>query len=125
MRTRELIKSIVLALLVLSSIVLTVMIWNFSPDLTDADNVHTKDATEAIGTRYDKAFSQVVTPLQLVHIENDDVKGMPANKDVNALMTVFQKHRIIEVEDIQNDDVVLLRNLSNHFVVLDYPSDIP
>ncbi|HEC2191387.1 TPA: hypothetical protein R1940_002539, partial [Staphylococcus delphini] len=37
MRTRELIKSIVLALLVLSSIVLTVMIWNFSPDLTDAD----------------------------------------------------------------------------------------
>ncbi|MFP4925586.1 two-component system activity regulator YycH, partial [Staphylococcus pseudintermedius] len=70
-------------------------------------------------------FSQVVTPLQLVHIENDDVKGMPANKDVNALMTVFQKHRIIEVEDIQNDDVVLLRNLSNHFVVLDYPSDIP
>lgn len=125
MRTRELIKSIVLAILVLSSIVLTVMIWNFSPDLTDADNVHTKDATEAIGTRYDKAFNQVVTPLQLVHIENDDIKGMPANKDVNALMTVFQKHRIIEVEDIQNDDVVLLRDLSEHFVVLDYPSDIP
>ncbi|ARJ50876.1 YycH family regulatory protein [Staphylococcus lutrae] len=125
MRTRELIKSIILALLVLLSIVLTVMIWNFSPDLTDADSTHTKEDTEAIGTRYDKSLNQVITPLQLVEVDNEHIKGKPAGKEVNVMMTAFQKHRITEVEDIQNDEVVLLRHLSNHFLVLDYPTDIP
>ncbi len=125
MRTRELIKSIILVLLVLSSVVLTVMIWNFSPDLTNVDNPQTKDTPKAIGTRYDKQFNQVITPLQLVHVDHDHLKGMPANKDVNEMMSLFQKHRIIEVEDIQNDQVVLLKDLSHHFVVLDFPTDIP
>lgn len=125
MRTRELIKSIILVSLVLSSVVLTVMIWNFSPDLTNIDNPQTKDTPKAIGTRYDKQFNQVITPLQLVHVDHDHLKGMPANKEVNEMMSLFQKHRIIEVEDIQNDQVVLLKDLSHHFVVLDFPTDIP
>ncbi|MEJ7480438.1 two-component system activity regulator YycH, partial [Staphylococcus pasteuri] len=38
MNNKEHTKSIILVLLVLMSIVLTYMVWNFSPDLSNIDN---------------------------------------------------------------------------------------
>ena len=42
MSNRENIKSIILILLVLMSVVLTYMIWNFTPDLTHLDSTDSK-----------------------------------------------------------------------------------
>ena len=125
MRTRELIKSIVLMLLVVSSIVLTVMIWNFSPDVPDTYSDTNKESTKAIGLRYDKDANQVMTPLQMVHVHRNKIEGAPATLDVNELANLFEKHHISKVEEFQNDNVLSLNTLSDNLVVLDYPTDIP
>ncbi|QLK85225.1 YycH family regulatory protein [Staphylococcus sp. 17KM0847] len=125
MRIRELIKSIILITLVLSSIVLTVMIWNFSPDLTNIDNSQTKETTKSIGPRFDAEVEQAVTPLQMVHVHNDKIEGTPATSEVTNLTQLFDKQHVKEVVYIENEQALLLRDVSNHFLVLDYPTDIP
>ncbi|WP_142379522.1 two-component system activity regulator YycH, partial [Staphylococcus aureus] len=42
MNNKEHIKSVILALLVLMSVVLTYMVWNFSPDIANVDNTDSK-----------------------------------------------------------------------------------
>lgn len=125
MRIKELVKSIILGALVLSSIVLTVLIWDFSPDSTDIDNEPTKEVTKAIGPRFDTDISQVVAPLQLIDVHGTKVEGMPATSEVNHLTDVFNKQHIKKVVYIENEQTLLLRELSDHFLVLDYPTDIP
>ncbi|PTI61433.1 two-component system activity regulator YycH, partial [Staphylococcus succinus] len=46
MRSKELIKSMILFLLVLMSVVLTYMTWNFSPDLADVDKQEHSDESK-------------------------------------------------------------------------------
>lgn len=125
MRTKDIIKSIILACLVLSSIILTVMIWNFSPDLTDADNTQQSRSTTTIGTQNNHPIDETITPLQLVHISGSDVEGSPATDQVQQLLELLRDGRIQKVEDIQNEEAVLLQDISDDIVVLDYPTDIP
>ncbi|OLR84475.1 hypothetical protein BTO25_02260, partial [Bacillus sp. MB366] len=42
MKSKEHIKSIILFLLVMMSVVLTFMVWNFSPDLNNIDSTDSK-----------------------------------------------------------------------------------
>lgn len=125
MQTKEIIKSILLALLVLSSVILTVMIWNFSPDLTDADSTDQSNSTKAIGPRFNHDFDEIITPLQMVHVEDSTIKGSPATSRVNQFLSLLSEEHITKVEDIQNEQVILLRDLSDNLLILDYPTDIP
>lgn len=125
MQTKELIKSIILGILVLTSIILTVMIWNFSPDVKDTYSDTQKESTKAIGARYDKDAVQVTTPLQMVHVHRDKIEGAAATPYVNSLVNIFHQQHISKVEEFQNDNVLSLDALSNNLVVLDYPTDTP
>lgn len=125
MQTKELIKSIILGLLVLMSIILTVMIWNFSPDVADTYSDPHHENTKAIGARYDKEASQVMTPNQMVHVNQDKIEGTSATPAVNELARLFSKHHISKVEEFSNEHVLSLETLSDDLVVLDYPTDTP
>ena len=125
MRIKELVKSIILGALVLSSIILTVLIWDFSPDVANVDNEPTKEVNKAIGPRFEAEINQVIAPLQIVNVNGTTVEGMPATSEVNHLTDVFNKQHIKKVVYIENDQSLLLRDLSDHFLVLDYPTDIP
>ncbi|MBI5974993.1 YycH family regulatory protein [Staphylococcus canis] len=125
MRTKEIIKTILLILLVASSMVLTFKIWNFSPDLTDADTSSQDQTTKAIGPRFDHDFDEVITPLQMIHVTGSKFNGLPADKQVHELLNELQDQQITKVEDIQNEQVILLRELSDNLLVLDYPTDTP
>lgn len=125
MRIRELIKSIILTLLVISSLVLTFMIWNFSPDVTDTYSDTNNENTKAIGMRYDKEASQVMTPLQMIHVNGEKMEGAPATPYVNDFANLFDKHHISKVEEFQNDNGLALNTLSDRLVIFDYPTDIP
>ncbi|MCS4485843.1 YycH family regulatory protein [Staphylococcus americanisciuri] len=125
MKIKEYVKSAILCALVFSSIVLTLLIWNFSPDLTNVENEPTKEVSKSIGPRFDEEISQVVAPLQMVQVQGMKVEGMPATSEVNHLTDVFHKQQVKKVVYIENEQVLLLRELSDHFVVLDYPTDIP
>lgn len=125
MRIRELIKSIILTLLVISSLVLTFMIWNFSPDVNDTYSDTNKENTKAIGMRYDKDASQVMTPLQMIHVDGEKMEGAPATPYVNDFAKLFDKHHISKVEEFQNDNGLALNTLSDRLIIFDYPTDTP
>ncbi|GGA82642.1 YycH protein [Staphylococcus muscae] len=125
MRIKELIKSITLTILVISSIVLTLLIWNFTPDIADVDSELAKENTKSIGPRFESQINQVIAPLQLVHVHGTNIEGMPATREVNELSDIFAKQHINKVVYIENDQSLLLRELSDHFLILDYPTDIP
>lgn len=125
MRIRELIKSIVLTFLVISSLVLTFMIWNFSPDVSETYSDTNKENTKAIGMRYDKDAGQVMTPLQMIHVNGEKMEGAPATPYVNDFSKLFDKHHISKVEEFQNDNGLTLNTLSDRLIIFDYPTDIP
>ncbi|UXS75553.1 YycH family regulatory protein [Staphylococcus chromogenes] len=125
MRIRELIKSIVLTFLVISSLVLTFMIWNFSPDVSETYSDTNKENTKAIGMRYDKDAGQVMTPLQMIHVNGEKMEGAPATPYVNDFSKLFDKHHISKVEEFQNNNGLTLNTLSDRLIIFDYPTDIP
>lgn len=86
MRSKELIKSIILILLVLMSVVLTYMTWNFSPDLANVDNQgsNSKDyEPNSIGKPLNQGMDQIITPYQVVHSKGDQTEGMEATKQIS------------------------------------------
>ena len=67
MRSKEHIKTVILALLVLMSLVLTYMTWKFTPDLQTVDKEANKDhASQSIGKTNNVDMSEVITPYQII-----------------------------------------------------------
>ncbi|WP_460988792.1 two-component system activity regulator YycH, partial [Staphylococcus aureus] len=65
---KEHIKSVILSLLVLMSVVLTYMVWNFSPDLANVYNtVSNKSGTKPLTTPMTAKMDTTSTPLQIIH----------------------------------------------------------
>ena len=72
MNNKEHIKSVILALLVLMSVVLTYMVWNFSPDIANVDNTDSKKSeTKPLTTPMTAKMDTTITPFQIIHSKND------------------------------------------------------
>lgn len=75
MNNKEHIKSVILALLVLMSVVLTYMVWNFSPDIANVDNTDSKKSeTKPLTTPMTAKMDTTITPFQIIHSKNDRQK---------------------------------------------------
>ncbi|MBF0813577.1 MULTISPECIES: two-component system activity regulator YycH [Staphylococcus] len=128
MRSKELIKSIILILLVLMSAVLTYMTWNFSPDLANVDKQQDNKETEAktIGKPLDQGMDKVVTPYQVIHSKGEDSEGMEATKsNVEATLKPLKNHRVLRSEQMHSNHNLIIPDLSDEFLVLDFTYDMP
>ncbi len=77
MKSKEYIKSVILILLVMMSVVLTYMVWNFTPDLTNIDSAESKKSdVKSIGKPLASHIDNVIAPYQIVEVKDDKVKGM-------------------------------------------------
>lgn len=87
MNNKEHIKSVILALLVLMSVVLTYMVWNFSPDIANVDNTDSKKSeTKPLTTPMTAKMDTTITPFQIIHSKNDHPEGTIATvSNVNKL----------------------------------------
>lgn len=58
------------------SVVLTFMVWNFSPDLNNIDSTDSKKSnTKTIGKPMSANIENVISPYQIVEVKGDKVKG--------------------------------------------------
>ncbi|RIO62683.1 hypothetical protein BUZ85_17460, partial [Mammaliicoccus sciuri] len=120
MRSKELIKSIILILLVLMSAVLTYMTWNFSPDLANVDKQQDNKETEAktIGKPLDQGMDKVVTPYQVIHSKGEDSEGMEATKsNVEATLKPLKNHRVLRSEQMHSNHNLIIPDLTDAFLV--------
>ncbi|WP_261697794.1 YycH family regulatory protein [Staphylococcus equorum] len=129
MRSKELIKSIILYLLVLMSVVLTYMTWNFSPDLANVDQQDSsnKDAkANTIGKPLDQGMSKVVAPYQIIHSNGDDTEGMEATRsNVEETISPLKNQRVLHAEQMHSNHNLIIPDLSDEFLVLDFSYDMP
>ncbi|MGS0651327.1 two-component system activity regulator YycH, partial [Staphylococcus arlettae] len=127
MQNKELIKTIILVILVLMSGVLTYMTWNFSPDLANVDNQTDKDKqTHAIGKPLNQGMEQVVTPYQIIHSKGEDTEGVTATKDnVKTMLDPLMDQRVTRAERMNSQHNLIIPDLSDDFVVLDFTYDMP
>lgn len=57
------------------SVVLTFMVWNFSPDLNNIDSTDSKKSnTKTIGKPMSANIENVISPYQIVEVKGDKVK---------------------------------------------------
>ena len=129
MRSKELIKSIILILLVLMSVVLTYMTWNFSPDLANVDNQgsNSKDyEPNTIGKPLNQGMDQVITPYQVVHSKGDQTEGMEATKqNIENILKPLKNHRVLHAEQMHSNHNLIIPDLTDEFLVLDFSYDTP
>ncbi len=111
------------------SVVLTYMTWNFSPDLANIDNQESSSkASEAnvIGKPLNEGMGKVVTPYQIVHSEGEDTEGMEATKhNVETTLEPLKDHRVIRSEQMHSNHNLIIPDLTDEFLVLDFTYDMP
>ncbi|BGE81064.1 YycH family regulatory protein [Staphylococcus petrasii] len=127
MKSKEYIKSIILILLVMMSIVLTYMVWNFTPDLTNIDSAENKKSNvKSIGKPMAAHIDNVIAPYQMVEVKDDKVKGMaPSRAQLSQVTEALKNHEVSKIEHLQRDYNLTLPTLNTRFTVLDFTYDMP
>lgn len=127
MNNKEHIKSVILALLVLMSVVLTYMVWNFSPDIANVDNTDSKKSeTKPLTTPMTAKMDTTITPFQIIHSKNDHPEGTIATvSNVNKLTKPLKNKEVKSVEHVRRDHNLMIPDLSSDFTLFDFTYDLP
>ena len=109
------------------SVVLTYMIWNFTPDLTHLDSTDSKKvSSKSIGKPMSAKEETVISPFQIIRKRGDDVKGIEGSKaNILQMVEPLKKHKVKKVEKLHHDYNLTIPELTNHYAVLDFTYDLP
>ena len=127
MRSKEHIKTVILALLVLMSLVLTYMTWKFTPDLQTVDKEANKDhASQSIGKTNNVDMSEVITPYQIIYSKADHPEGMVASRqNVSTVLKPLKNQHVTHSDQMHSDHNLIIPDLTDEFLVLDFTYDMP
>ncbi len=127
MRHKEAAKSVILTLLVLMSIVLTYLMWNFSPDLANLESQdNKKDTQNTIGKANSESMESVITPYQVVISDSDQSEGALETRHMNRkIVKVLKNQEIKNANEVYHAHNLFIPELSDHFLVLDFSYDMP
>ena len=123
---KENIKSIALFLLVISSLVLTVMVWSYEPEFSEVET--DVERTANIGPGEPVPFTSVMRAYQLVWVNDMDVQGTIEEEAVVGIREYIDGTEITDI-NVYNS----LSRLSpgtdedgeEEFLIVDYASDMP
>lgn len=128
MNNKEHTKSIILVLLVLMSIVLTYMVWNFSPDLSNIDNTDNSksDKPKPLTKPMTAEMEGTITPFQIVHSRDEKSQGTVASGAVlDKMIQPLKNQEVKSVSHLKREHNLVIPELSNDFIVLDFTYDLP
>lgn len=100
MKYIETVKSVVLFLLVIMSIVLTFMIWTYTPDYEYIDKIESKEEI-AVGTKKD--VEDVLKPYKALFRTDDMWTGTASNETMEGLMRAFGEWNALDLELIDGN----------------------
>lgn len=124
---KEFLKSVFLFLLVVTSFVLTILVWSYETDFSEVET--SLSALPNTGQGEQVEFAQVIRPYQYVWIEGKDVNG---TQDVSALneslREALDSHDVESLQiggDLSFMDAVLSDIDSQRILILDFTTRIP
>ena len=120
---KNLIKSLILIILVCSSMVLTYLIWNFKPQLTNVDTAVVEKKT--IGPRFIDNIKNIYMPYQAVSYNEGNIKGTTESRLIMELTNFLSESQIQSAYLIDNNGKFQAKNIGNRFTLFDFTVDIP
>lgn len=99
MKYIEPVKSVVLFLLVMLSIVLTYTIWTYTPDYEYIEKTEVKDIQ--IGTK--KSIEEVFKPYKAIFRMDDEWTGTFSNGAIKDLMSAFREWTAFDLEQVNSN----------------------
>lgn len=124
---KDILKAIFLFLLVVSSLVLTVLVWSYETDFSEVETSLSSLPNTGYGDHVE--FSQIIRPYQYVLIEGNEVNGTQDIDTMNsALNTEFSSSAVESLQmntDLSSVDHVISDIDAQHFLILDFMADIP
>lgn len=121
---KETLKSLLLIGLVISSIVLTYQIWNYTPKLTSVESTTTTKSS-AIGPRNNDNIRNIFMPFQMVQYKQQAVRGTSDTDTIMEMTDYIVGSQVKKIEKIDNNSKFLSRNLGDSFTIFDYTTDVP
>lgn len=123
---KENVKSVVLLILVISSLVLTLMVWSYQPEFSEVETEIERTAN--IGPGEPVPFQSVMRAYQLVWVDDEDIQGTIEEEAVVGIREYIDGTEITDI-DVYNS----LSRLSpsrneeddEEFLIVDYASDMP
>lgn len=122
----ESIKTVVLVILVLSSIILTWSLWTYQPQYKDL--VGTDDLVEDVTTNNPKETSKIIKPIKILYHIDGQHFGTYNETELNKVMKEIRPWEVNEVQNIthevQNQGLANFLGKNGH-VVIYFPDSLP
>jgi len=118
---KDVLKSLLLIGLVISSVILTYKIWNFKPELTNVEST-LEEKTSTIGPRNNDNVRNIFMPFQMISYKEQNVRG---TTDSDAIMEVTDYIAGSKVEKTTLLDNKLTSEIGDQYVIFDYTTDMP
>lgn len=123
---KETFKSVILFILVVTSAILTYMVWSYQPEFSEVET--SINATSNVGSSEEVTFSQMMRAYQLVRVDDSEITGS-IQEDIIVGIREYLKDTEIEDVSAYNNlsrlDAVTKEDGSEDFLIVDYPSDMP
>lgn len=105
MKYIEPVKSVVLFLLVMLSVILTFLIWTYTPDYKYIENTERKE----ILIKPQKEMEDIIRPYKAIFRFDEGFTGTVSNNAMKSLMKTFKGWNVLDLEPVNN-------NLSPNYV---------
>ncbi len=105
MKYLEPVKSVVLFLLVMLSVILTFLIWTYTPDYKYIENTERKE----ILIKPQKEMEDIIRPYKAIFRFDEGFTGTVSNNAMKSLMKTFKGWNVLDLEPVNN-------NLSPNYV---------
>lgn len=124
---KEFFKSLLLVLLVVSSFVLTILVWSYETDFSEVET--SLSALPNTGHGEQVAFSEIIRPYQYVWIDGNTVNGTQDIIGINESLRESLQSQSVESLQIGGDlsfmDSVVSDIDSQRILILDFTTRIP
>nr|WP_255695422.1 two-component system activity regulator YycH [Salinicoccus sp. ID82-1] len=123
---RETIKSIILFVLVVSSAILTYMVWSYQPEFSQIDT--SIESTSNTGQGEPLPFDSVMRAYQLIWVDGENARGTIEEEAVVGVREFLDGTRIRDINVYNNMNRLnptVKEDGSEEFLIVDYPSEMP
>src|SRR5699024_2657673 len=120
---RETAKSVILFVLVITSGVLTYMVWSYQPEFSQVDT--SVESTPNIGGGETVSFKNVMRAYQLIWVDGSDVRGTIEEDAVVGVREFLEGTEIQDINVYSNMnrlDPAVGEDGHEKFLIVDYPS---
>ena len=117
----EMVKSVILSLLIITSLLLTLAIWNYQPNIDEADN----QLTDAKLNGKEETKKNLIQPSQIIFHNNDFYQGLANKNKQKELYTNIQEWSFYDFDTVPAESLDSVLNQTQNKIEIIFPTPLP